>query len=61
MAKLAKGYTCRKCKTEHKYPSYVYAHWDEVLDHTCECGAVHSIYQGSASMRKKKAATTTES
>lgn len=44
------GYTCI-CGEVHKYPAYVFAHWDEELIHTCEkCGTKHDIYQGEASI-----------
>ncbi len=39
------GYTC-KCGTYHKYPAYVYAHWDISLNHTCDCRRVNVILSG---------------
>lgn len=45
---LVKGYVCSQCKKQHDYPPYVYAHWDEVLHHQCECGAMHEILYGNA-------------
>ena len=44
----AKGFTCKECKREHVYPSYVHAHWDIVLTFKCECGARYTIYKGQA-------------
>jgi RNase P subunit RPR2 len=49
---LPEGYTC-KCGEFHKYPAYVYAHWRDLLTHTCEkCGAKHDILMGHASPHK---------
>lgn len=39
----AKGYMCA-CGTFHKFPTYVYAHTRDLIEHTCEsCGAVYEI------------------
>lgn len=52
MTGVAEGYTC-ECGTEHRFPSYVYAHWRDVIDHTCEtCGAVHSIVCGLVTLKE---------
>jgi transcription elongation factor Elf1 len=49
-----KGFTCKPCGTYHKYPSYVYAHWDMTLTHTCpKCGAKHEIVSGVATLTEK--------
>jgi transcription elongation factor Elf1 len=46
---LPTGFKCTQCGEEHIFPSYVFAHWDEHLTHTCpNCGARHSVYQGEA-------------
>lgn len=46
MTKLVKGFTC-ECGTWHAFPSYVFAHWDDRLTHTCpECKAVHDVRRG---------------
>lgn len=46
------GFTC-KCGKEHIYPAYVYSHWRERLDHTCDvCNSVHAIIMGSARLVK---------
>lgn len=44
--KLAKGYTCKCCKTYHEHPLYLYAHWTLEMNHTCACGAVNTILEG---------------
>jgi len=41
------GYTCA-CERTHKYPAYVYAHWNDELTHTCECGRTATIQNGVA-------------
>jgi DNA-directed RNA polymerase subunit RPC12/RpoP len=57
-----KGYKCSKCGAENEFSSYVYAHWREILTHTCECGQKHEICHGIASpvvestSKKRKAA-----
>lgn len=53
LPELPQGFTCA-CDTFHKYPGYVYAHWREVLPHTCDdCGAEHEIILGNARLTKK--------
>lgn len=49
-----KGYTCKKCKKFNPYEPYVFAHWNECLIHTCECGARHSFYAGIVSYVRPK-------
>lgn len=44
---LPMGYTC-ECGEFNKYPMYVYAHWRDVLVHSCDCGRKYSIVCGSA-------------
>ena len=47
-----KGYDCQCCKKNHKYPAYVFAHWDVTLTHKCEeCDATHEILRGVARMK----------
>lgn len=46
--KLEEGFTCTKCGTFNRYPSYVYAHWYEELIHTCDCKQKHRIKNGRA-------------
>lgn len=47
------GYTCQTCNTAHNYTAYVFAHWDEKLDHVCgTCGAKHTILRGVATPRQ---------
>lgn len=45
---LPKGFTCTQCGKEHEFDAYVYAHWDTLLGHTCDCGAEHGILRGVA-------------
>lgn len=51
--KLAKGYDCSECGKFNRYPSYVYAHWDDRLTHECECGAKHDIIRGRAYKQRR--------
>ena len=51
---LPKGFTCAKCAREHKYPFYVYSHWEVSLEVKCECGAVSDIFRGVATLNPKK-------
>jgi hypothetical protein len=48
------GFTC-ECGRVHKFAAYVYAHWREVLIHSCECGLNHDIQYGLASVSEVKA------
>ncbi len=49
---MPKGFTC-ECGKFHEFGAYVAAHWDMILDHTCDqCGARHSVLKGSATLRK---------
>lgn len=48
MPDLPKGFTCSKCGKTHEFATYVYAHWDALLTHTCDCGQVHEIIRGRA-------------
>lgn len=51
---LAQGFTCT-CGEEHRFTSYVYAHWREALHVTCEkCKTVWHVYAGVASILKGK-------
>ena len=43
-----KGFRCSGCNQRHEFPPYVYAHWDEELTHTCDCGVRHIIVNGTA-------------
>lgn len=49
---LPEGFRCSKCGVWHKFPPYVYAHFDEHLIHTCACGAKHDIRSGVATEDK---------
>lgn len=45
---LPEGYECKECGKSHQFPAYVFAHWRDSLEHTCECGARYSIRCGKA-------------
>lgn len=46
---LAEGYDCTKCGQHHKFGSWIYAHWDENVNHVClSCGTEHVIIRGEA-------------
>lgn len=47
-----KGYECEVCKKWNGYQAYVYAHWDEVLTHTCECGAKTDVLRGRTVLKR---------
>jgi transcription elongation factor Elf1 len=49
---LPKGFDCETCDKHHEFVGYVYAHWNERLTHTCECGALHEIRAGIARQSK---------
>ena len=50
---LAKGYSCETCGVENKYSGWVYAHWRDLITHSCDCGAKYSIFAGIARQVKK--------
>lgn len=45
---MPKGFNCKnpKCKKWDDFGVYVYAHWNEELIHTCECGQQHRVKAG---------------
>lgn len=46
---------CPYCKNERHYSLYAAAHWDVLLDTTCEkCGKLYSVLRGRAIKRKQK-------
>lgn len=45
--KLPKGFKC-KCGKSHRFALYVYAHWNDELKFSCECGRVYRICCGEA-------------
>ncbi len=48
MAELPKGFKC-KCGKFHRFHVWVYAHWRELLDFTCdECGQKYTVVMGHA-------------
>lgn len=51
MKPMPEGYTCKTCGKFHPHPPYVYAHWDEGLEHVCiNCGARHELFRGFVSL-----------
>lgn len=43
------GYQCLGCGQHHDFPMYVFAHWRDIIHHTCDhCGMRHSIVAGTA-------------
>jgi hypothetical protein len=57
---LRKGFKCQACGKYERFALYVYAHWDEVLTYTCDCGQAYSIQAGSVARigaTKKKVST----
>lgn len=53
MKDLPKGFDC-VCGVSNKYPPYVFAHWTDSLDFTCQCGRKYTIKQGRARLLKPK-------
>lgn len=51
---LENGFTC-ECGKWNPFALYVYAHWDEVLEHTCKCNRKHSLYRGKIKLLRQKA------
>jgi hypothetical protein len=45
--KLPKGHVCGKCRKRHRWPRYVYAHWRDIIVHTCTCGEKATLVAGS--------------
>jgi len=43
-----KGFVCSRCDKYHDFSMYVFAHWNQELEHKCDCGARHSIQRGIA-------------
>ena len=53
---LTKSYDCKKCGEEHAFGSWVYAHWDENVNHVClSCGTEHVILRGEARLVLREA------
>lgn len=51
---LPKGFTC-VCGEYHKFPVYVFAHWQERLIYTCKkCGACYGVLGGRARIKRGK-------
>jgi len=47
------GHVC-KCGKEHRWPSYVFAHYHELLTHKCECGVKVRLCNGMVEEESKK-------
>lgn len=46
---LPRGFRCSKCDKWHSFPVWVFAHWDDALQHTCDrCETVHDLKAGRA-------------
>lgn len=49
---LPNGFRC-ECGKFHEFPSYVLAHWYDLIVHTCDnCGAKHQVVAGNALLLK---------
>jgi hypothetical protein len=46
------GYNCVCCGARHTFTLYVLAHRFEHLTHRCDCGALHDIYDGEATLQE---------
>ena len=44
----AKSFICTRCGKEHEFALYVFAHWNDELEHKCDCGARHAIRKGKS-------------
>lgn len=42
------------CGGVHKYSSYVFAHWHDLLVFECKCGKSYDLLSGEATERKKR-------
>jgi transcription elongation factor Elf1 len=52
MIDMPKGFECLACGKHHDFDAYVFAHWNESLIHTCDCGAKHDIQRGIVILQK---------
>lgn len=43
---MEKGYRCPFCSTFNEFPLWVHAHYDDLIDHTCECGNKNALFNG---------------
>lgn len=39
------GFSCSACGKWSPFAAYVFGHLNDMLVHTCECGAKHSVQQ----------------
>jgi hypothetical protein len=42
-----KGFTC-ECGTINEFPGYVFAHWHDLINFTCNCGRKFAVIRGDA-------------
>lgn len=42
---MNKGYTCL-CGKFNEFSAWVYAHWNEEIAHTCDCGRKNILEEG---------------
>ena len=53
------SYNCTCCGARHDFSMYVMAHRFEHLTHRCDCGALHDIYDGEATLHDMSAPRVT--
>lgn len=53
-SEIPRSYKCPKCGKDHTFPAYVYAHFDESIVHTCECGEKNEIIKGKLIPKETK-------
>lgn len=44
--KLPESHACGHCGRVAKFSAWAYAHWNEQIVHTCECGARSTLLRG---------------
>jgi len=52
MTKPAKGYKC-ECGKFNEFHAWVYAHWNELITHHCECGRKNYLCEGDVARTMK--------
>lgn len=48
-----RGFCCGSCSKEHFFGVYVAAHANEPLQHTCDCGAQHTVLRYRVTLDKR--------
>jgi hypothetical protein len=51
---MRKGYRC-ECGERHQFGVYVFAHWNDEIVHTCQCGRRHMVQSGEVSLLTRRA------